>query len=164
MLEHTRAEAINQVRVNEYFTLFSKTLDDSGLKIKPWQLYNCDETFLLLNCTKEKAATCRSTKNVYCQSHGTSEHITLLCCASTAGTPHPPMIIYAKSCPGGQYRFEGPDDAVYARSELGWIDSEQFVVWLKKLLLKICCFPSPNSPAHRWAQVSYQYWCHWPLP
>ena len=35
MLEHTRAEAINQVRVNEYFTLFSKTLDDSGLKIKP---------------------------------------------------------------------------------------------------------------------------------
>ena len=73
---------------------------------------------------------------MYCQSHGTSEHITLLCCASTAGTPHPPMIIYAKSCPGGQYRFEGPDDAVYARSELGWIVSEQFVVWLKKLLLK----------------------------
>ena len=41
----------------------------------------------------------------------------LLCCASAAGIPHPPMIIYAKSFHGGQYCFEGPDDAVYARSE-----------------------------------------------
>ena len=40
------------------------------------------------------------------------------------------MIIYAKSFPGAQYRFEGTDDAVYARSESGWIDTELFVVWL----------------------------------
>ena len=73
---------------------------------------------------------------MYCQSHETREHITLLCSASAAGTPHPPMIIYAQSFPGGQYHFEGPNDAVYARSELGWIDSELFVVWLKKLFLK----------------------------
>ena len=128
MLDGTRAEALNQVTVNEYFKLLSKTLEDSGLKNKPRQLYNCNETFLHLNCIKEKAVTRRGTKNVYCQSYGTSEHITLLCCA--AGIPHPPMIIYAKSFPGGQYRFEGPDDAVYARSESGWIDSELFVVWL----------------------------------
>ena len=68
--------------------------------------------FLPLNCIKEKAVTRRGTKNVYCQSYGTSEDITLLCCASAAGIPHPPMLIYAKSFPGGQYRFEGPDDAV----------------------------------------------------
>ena len=65
---------------------------------------------------------------MYCQSYGTSGYITLLCCA--AGIPHPLMIIYAKSFPGGQYRFEGPDDAVYARSESGWRDSELLVVWL----------------------------------
>ena len=86
--------------------------------------------FLPLNCIKDKAVTRRRTKNVYCQSYGTSEHITLLCCASAAGKPHPPIIIYAKSFPGGQFRFEGPDDAMYARSESGWIDSELFVVWL----------------------------------
>ena len=130
MLERIHAEALNQVTVNEYFTLFSKTLDDSGLKNKPRQLYNCDEMFLPINCVKDKAVTRRGTKNVYCQSYRTSEYITLLCCASAAGIPHPPMIIYAKSFPSGQYRFEGPDDAVYARSELGWIDSELFVVWL----------------------------------
>ena len=38
MLEHTRAEVLNQVTVNEYFKLLSKTLDDSGPKNKPWQL------------------------------------------------------------------------------------------------------------------------------
>ena len=63
---------------------------------------------------------------MHCQALGTSEHITILCCASVAGLPHPPMIIYAKSIPGGAYCFDGPDDALHARSESGWIDSELF--------------------------------------
>ena len=99
--------------------------------------------FLRLNCIKEKAVTRRGTKNEHCQSYGTSEHIMLFCCASAAGIPHPPMIIYAKSFPGGEYRFEGPDDAVYARSESGWIDSELFMVWLKKLFLKYAVSQRP---------------------
>ncbi len=53
------------------------------------------------------------------------------------------MIIYTKSFPGGQYCFEGPDDAVYARSESGWIDAELFVVWLKKLFLKYAVSQRP---------------------
>ena len=65
MLERICAEALNQVTFNGYFTLFSKTLDDSGLKNKPTQLYNCDERFLPINCIKEKAVTRRRTKNVY---------------------------------------------------------------------------------------------------
>ena len=99
--------------------------------------------FLPLNCIKEKAVTHSGTKNVHCQSYGTSEHIMLFCCASAAGIPPPPMIIYAKSFPGGQYCFEGPDDAVYARSESGWIDSELFMVWLKKLFLKYAVSQRP---------------------
>lgn len=47
-----------------------------------------------------------------CTTTGTTDHIALLCCASAAGLPYPPMIIYAKSFPGGQYRFQGPDDAL----------------------------------------------------
>ncbi len=47
MLDRTHAEALNQVTVNEYFTLLSKTLDDSGLNNKPRQSYNCDEAFPL---------------------------------------------------------------------------------------------------------------------
>ena len=36
------------------------------------------------------------------------------------------MIIYSKSFPGGPYHFEGPEEALYARSESGWIDTELF--------------------------------------
>ena len=42
------------------------------------------------------------------------------------------MIIFSKSIPGGAYKFDGPDDAVYAKSESEWIDSELFMVWMKK--------------------------------
>ena len=48
------------------------------------------------------------------------------------------MIIYSKSFPGGNYRFDGPDDALYARSESGWIDSELFLSWMKKVFLRHC--------------------------
>ena len=85
----------------------------------------------------------RGSKTVYCQSTGTSEHITMMCCASAAGFPHPPMIIYAKSFPGGQYRFDGPDDTLYCKSESGWIDSELFLTWLKKIFLK---YAVPQRP------------------
>ena len=77
-------------------------------------------------------------KHVYAQSRGTSEHITLLCGASAAGVALPPMIIFSKSFPGGSYKFDGPDDAVYAKSESGWIDSELFLAWMKKVFLKYC--------------------------
>ena len=84
-----------------------------------------------------------SQKNVYQQSQGTLKHITMLCCASAAGFPLPPMIIFAKSFPGGQYRFNGPDDALYAKSESGWIDMELFIAWFKKIFLK---FAVPQRP------------------
>ena len=103
MLERSRAEALNPDVVNEYFGLLGETLDKLGLKNKPHQIFNCDETFLPLDCNKEKAVVRKGTKNSYCQSYGTSEHITLLCCASAACIPHPPMIIYLKSFPGGPF-------------------------------------------------------------
>ena len=49
------------------------------------------------------------------QAMGTTEHITLLCGVSAAGIALPLMIIYPQSYSGGQYRFGGPDDLVYAK-------------------------------------------------
>ncbi len=106
-------------------------------------MYNCDETFLPLDSTKEKVVALKGSKSVYAQSTGTREHITLLCCASAAGIPHPPMIIYAKSFPGGQYRFEGPDDALYAKSDSGWVDTDLFLSWLRRLFLQYAVAQRP---------------------
>ena len=135
-LERSRAEALSPAIVNEYYDLLYSVLDDNGLLNSPRQIYNCDETFVPLDFSREKAVTVRGVKNVYRQSQGTSDHITMLCCASAAGFPLPPMIIYSKSFPGGQYRFDGPDDTLYAKSESGWIDTELFITWFKKIFLK----------------------------
>ena len=75
--------------------------------------------FLSLDYSREKVVTFKGAKNVYRQTHDTTYHITLLCYGSASVIPHPPMIIYAKSFPGGPYCFQGPDDALYAKSESG---------------------------------------------
>ena len=85
---------LNTSIVREYFNLLEKTLSENNLLRSPRQIYNCDEMFLPLDYTKEKAVTLRGSKNVYCQSLGSSDHITMLCAASAAGFPLPPMIIY----------------------------------------------------------------------
>ena len=71
---------------------------------------------------------------MHAQARGTSEHITLLCCASAAGIALPPTINFFKCFPGGSYRFDGPYDALYAKSDSGLIDSELFLSWIKKHL------------------------------
>ena len=78
---------------------------------------------------KEKAVTLKNTKCVYSQAMDSTEHITMLCGASAAGSALPPMIIYPGSFPGGQYRLGGPDDTLYAKSESGWVDSDLFSQW-----------------------------------
>ena len=69
-----------------------------------------------MNYTRERVVTAKGAKNVYSNNVGTSVHISLLCCVSAAGSPLLPMVIYSKLFPGGQYRFDGPDDALYAKS------------------------------------------------
>ena len=48
------------------------------------------------------------------------------------------MIIFSKCFPGGNYRFDGPDDALYVKSESGWIDSELYLLWMRKIFLRHC--------------------------
>lgn len=142
-LDRNRAEAFNETIVNEYFDLLEKKMEELGITTHPRQIYNCDETFLPLDYTRERVVAARGAKAVYSQSTGTTDHITLLCCGSAAGLPLPPMIIYAKSFPGGQYRFQGPDDALYAKSDSGWIDTELFMTWFNKIFLKYAVSQRP---------------------
>ena len=142
-LERTRAECLSPEVISNYFDLLEKTLTENELINKPRQIYNADESFLPLNETKEKAVTLKNSKCVFSQSLGTTEHITLLCAGSASGSALPPMVIYPKSFPGGQYKFGGPDGAVYAKSESGWVDSELFLEWMKRIFLRYAVHERP---------------------
>ena len=118
-------------------------MEDDKLTNKPREIYNADETFVPLNETKEKAVTLKNTRSVFFQSLGTTEHITMLCAASAFGTALTPMIIYPNGFPGGQYKFGGPDDAMYAKSASGWVDSKLFFEWVKHIFIP---FANPKRP------------------
>lgn len=123
--------------VSDYFDQLETTLNQNGLMNRPRQLYNCDEIFIPLDSSKEKAVTLKKAKVTYSQSLGAS------------GSALPPMIIYPKSFPGGQYRLGGPDDSVYSKSDSGWADSELFFAWFKKKFPEVLCSWSPSYALHR---------------
>ena len=68
----------------------------------------------LLDYTREKVVAGKGSKDVCRQAQGTTEHKTMLCCASAAGFPLPTMINFAKSFLGDPYRFDGLDDTLPA--------------------------------------------------
>ena len=73
-LEHSRAEALNPEIVEDYFKLLETTLKDNNLLNTPRRLYNCDETFLPLDYTREKAVTTRGMN----QTQGTTVYCVVL--------------------------------------------------------------------------------------
>ena len=137
-LERSLANSLTKEVVDSYFEIVKSILEENDLVNAPRQQFNCDENFLPLNFSCEKVIALKNTKHVYAHSRGTSEHITLLCGATAAGVALPLLIIFSKSFPGGAYKFDGPDDAVHAKSESGWIESELFMVWIKKVFLQYC--------------------------
>lgn len=86
--------------MDRYFDLLEDILKENNLINAPRQLYNCDETFLLVDTTREKVVTLNNTKHGYSQAQGmficTSDHNTMLCGASAAGIPLPPTIFFRK--------------------------------------------------------------------
>ena len=87
-LDCCQVQAYNAEGVDECFDLLEDVLKENNLVSAPGQLYNCDETFLPLDTTREKVVTLKNTKHVYSQAQGMSDHITVLCGASAAGIPH----------------------------------------------------------------------------
>ena len=74
-------------------------------------------------------------KSAHSRQVASTEHITIHCCVSGSGSTLPPMIIFKKSFPGGPYSKDGPDQALYGHQKSGFMDSELFVSWMKKLFI-----------------------------
>ena len=135
--------------MNTLHKLLKKKPEENDLRNSPHRFSNCHEIFPPLVGMRKKAD---NLKYAYAQAHGISEHFTLLCGASAVRIA--PMIMYPKSFPGGAYTFKGPDDAVHAKSESGWVDSEIFLSWKKKVFLE---FASSTASCHvvcSWSQKS----------
>ncbi|XP_062398533.1 uncharacterized protein LOC134088547 isoform X2 [Sardina pilchardus] len=127
-------ENIGQVRstcakpepVIRFFDLLEKTMNEHGLRNKPAQVYNCDKTEFNMEKSRSQMVAQRETKH---------PRVSVLACFNAAGEDIPPLIIFPKSFPGGQYTTGGPPDAIYGKTPEEYVDSKLFLRWFHHFLL-----------------------------
>ena len=100
----------------QYLELLEKTLTENGIKDRPDNIYNCDETGMVLKITNDKVLAPCGAKHVYSQSMGTREHLTVHACACTNRMMLPSIIIFAGWFPGGAYTHGGLSLAIWMGS------------------------------------------------
>ena len=74
-LDRSRAKYCDPIVVKNYFEKNNKKPDENNLTTSPRRIYNCDESFLPLDGSREKAVTHIKSKCSYAQVNGTTEHI-----------------------------------------------------------------------------------------
>ena len=143
IIDRGRASCAKRGAIEEYFRLLTTTLEEHGLREKPRQIYNCDETGFQLDSARRQVIVPRGTKHAYRQAQGTRDHITVLACLNAAGEDIPPFVIYKGGYPGGSYNRVGVPDALYGKSPAGYIDSELFRKWFVGHFLKFTAQERP---------------------
>ena len=114
----------NHTVFKSYFDLLDETLSKHGLKDKPSQIYNCDESGIPLEHKLSKIVAPRGIKKVRQCTSGTKTQITILACASAAGQAIPPMVVFAgKNHNNALSKGEVPE-TLYGMSHSGWMDQE----------------------------------------
>ena len=124
---------VNALR--HYFQILKSALEEGGFCHRPQDIYNCDETVVEMNKWSQKVVVPRRMRTSHSRLVATSEHISIHCCVSAAGSTIPPFIIFKDAFPGGNYTAGGPDGALYGRQQSGFMDGELFLKWLRNLFV-----------------------------
>ena len=119
-----------------YFSLLRETLEEHGLKNRPGQIYNCDESGMPLEHTPPKTIAIKGTKKVRQITCGNKTQISILACGNAFGEVIPPMVIFS----GKRFNFElskgEVPGTIYGMSDSGWMDTELFYTWFANQFLK----------------------------
>ncbi|KAI8495274.1 hypothetical protein Bbelb_272600 [Branchiostoma belcheri] len=139
-LDRGRKDAMDKATVDNFFDL----LKTRGLEKAPHRVYNADETGFTLDPQRKKIVTFHSVLGTSSFVRpGTRDHISVLECASADGTAIPPLIIFSKNFPSSSYKLQGPQNAMYASTPSGYMDSNVYVEWLQKCFHR---YASANRP------------------
>lgn len=130
-----RTVCVRKEAVDQFFNLLNTVMDTHGLRDKPHQIFNCNETGFQLG--RKRVILPKPASLGYKPAPpGSRDHISVLACFSAAGEDIPPFIIYSKAYPGGVcYKTQGPPGALYGWSDSGCINSDLFKKWFLKHFL-----------------------------
>ena len=132
-LSYVQTTALSPEKLSAYFDLLEKTLNEKGLLDKPNFIFNMDESGMPLDHKQLKRIATKGSKKVHGQASGNKSQVTIVACASAAGTVLPPMVIFKGERLNHKYiKGEVPG----RMSPNGWIDQELFYYWLSDIFLK----------------------------
>ena len=108
-----------------------ETLEAYNLVGRPAQIYNVDESGMLLNPRPPKVVSPkgRQTKKVRYRCSGQKGQITIVACSNAAGQAIPPMIIFSASRLNPAWTKGEVPGTQYGLSQNGWINNELFESW-----------------------------------
>lgn len=136
-LGHERACITTDMVTNWYSGLFKflqAEIDDYETLIHdPRRIFNADESGFPLAVKAGRVLAPTGAKHVYQVVPSSKTQITVMACLNAFGNYVPPMILF----PGERIRnigLEGFQDALYAVTKNGWMDSDAFVDFLKHLV------------------------------
>ena len=130
-LSHPRAVCCSPDVVNKYFDLLEQTLEDNGLREKPCQVFNCDESGFPLNPSCPKVVVPKGEKHPYAISSGDKTQITVFSCCSAGGYVIPPLIVFDRKYLKPEMTIGEVPGSMYGLSENGWMDGELFEQWFQ---------------------------------
>lgn len=129
-----RTLCVRKEAVDQFFHLLSDVMDAHGVRDKPHQIFNCNETGFQLG--RKRVILSKPASLGFKPTPGLRDHISVLACFNAAGEDIPPFIVYSKAYPGGVcYKTQGPPNALYGWSESGCINSDLFKKWFLKHFL-----------------------------
>ncbi|XP_052260545.1 uncharacterized protein LOC127864686 isoform X1 [Dreissena polymorpha] len=139
-LDPARSSMSREDVIYPFFDFLDKTLTQYGVKDKPSQIFNCDETgWSGKEKAKGKVITGKREHTINRKvMGGGGNHITAHLCVCADGRFLPTMIIFKGSLPHTRFTDGVPDTWLYGSSSTGYIDHELFQTWFMKGFLPHC--------------------------
>lgn len=137
ILETKRAESSTEAAVSYYFNNLQDALDRLGLRDKPAQIWNCDETGICPQGRCRERVICPKGQVANVQRSSDRENVSVMGCINAAGEHVPPMYIFSGVRRKVEWMRNAPDGAVCAVTKTSNINTPLFQRWLGWFISKL---------------------------
>ena len=121
--------------MKDYFDKLKKTLEENNLMKNPAQIYNVNETGMLLDHHPPKVVAIKGQKKVCCRTSGNKLPVTVIPRVSATGHTLPPFVIFDVKNLNMEWTKGEVAGTRYRLSSIGWVDTDLFKEWLVKHFL-----------------------------
>ena len=133
----TQANITMKNKLKRHLKTLNRILEEHDIKDKRRRIFNCGESGVEVDVAPRQTNSHDTRQGLGAENIETKEHISIQLCVMASGEALPPMLIFkGKRPPKGRCIQGGPAGTVYASSKTGFMNSELYLLWFKKIFLK----------------------------